>query len=164
MKKDYDLFRKINSFANRYNWLDKIGVFFAEWSGYIMIIVLVFLLWENRLDQDVFFRAIALSFFTRFFLLKIIRMFIVRSRPFIEHNVNLLVRRLSDLSFPSGHSTFFFTFSFIVWFYEPRIGSWMLLNSFFIGLSRIFVGVHYPLDILGGLFLGYLVAFLNYNF
>ncbi len=164
MKKDYDWFKKINDLANKYNWLDQIGVFFAEYSGFVMIFILIFLIWKDKLDEGLFFKAIALSFFTRFVLLKIIRRFIERNRPFITHNVNLLIRRLSDLSFPSGHSTFFFTLSFIIWFGNKEIGSWMLLNSFLIGLSRVFVGVHYPLDILGGSFLGYLIAFLNEKF
>ena len=164
MKKDYDWFKKINELAHQNNWLDRLGVFFAEYSGFIMVIYLVFLLWKNELDQDLFFRAIALSFFSRFVLLKVIRRFIVRSRPFTDHSVNLLIRRLTDQSFPSGHSTFFFTLSFVIWFYNQELGSWMLLNSFLIGLSRIFVGVHYPLDILGGSFLGYLVAFINKKF
>lgn len=164
MKKDYDWFRKINKFANRYNWLDQLGVFFAEYSGFIMIIYLIFLIWKDQLGEDIFFKAIALSFFARFILLKIVRRFVIRARPFTDHNVNLLIKRLKDLSFPSGHSTFFFTLSFVIWFYNQEVGSWMLLNSFFIGLSRIFVGVHYPLDILGGSFLGYLVAFLYNKF
>ena len=164
MQKDYDWFKKINRLANRYHWLDKLSVFFAEYSGIIMVFYLIFLLWKNELNQDLFFRAIALSFFTRFVLLKIIRKFVIRSRPFTDHNVNLLIRRLKDQSFPSGHSTFFFTLSFVIWFYNQEVGSWMLINSFLIGLSRVFVGVHYPLDILGGTFLGYLVAFLNKKF
>jgi len=164
MRKDYDWFKKINKFANKYNWLDSVGVFFAEYSGFVMIFYLIFLLYQNELSQDLFFRAIALVFLARFVLLKVIRRFIVRSRPFTDHSVNLLIRRLNDYSFPSGHSTFFFTLSFVIWFYNQDLGSWMLLNSFLIGLSRVFVGVHYPLDILGGSFLGYLVAFLNEKF
>ncbi len=161
MKKDYDLFKKINKFANRYNWLDYIGIFFAEYSGFVMIFYLIFLIWKDNFTPDLFFKAMALAFFTRFILLKIIRKFIIRNRPFTDHNVNLLIKRLTDLSFPSGHSTFFFTLSFVVWFNNSEVGSWMLLNSFLIGLSRIFVGVHYPLDILGGSFLAYLVAFIE---
>ena len=68
MKKDYDWFKKINKLANQKNWLDKIGVFFAEYSGFIMVVYLIFLLWKNELDQDLFFMAIALSFFSRFIL------------------------------------------------------------------------------------------------
>ena len=55
MKKDYDLFKKINKFANRYNWLDQLGIFFAEYSGFVMIFVMIFLLWKDQLEQDVFF-------------------------------------------------------------------------------------------------------------
>ncbi len=66
-------------------------------------------------------------------------------------------------SFPSGHSTTIFTVAGILSLYLRR-GSltWLLASAaLLIGLSRIAVGVHWPLDVLGGAFGGWLSAVLG---
>jgi len=66
-------------------------------------------------------------------------------------------------SFPSGHSTTIFTMAGILSLYLRR-GSltWLLAaTALLIGLSRIAVGVHWPLDVLGGAFGGWLAAVLG---
>lgn len=66
-------------------------------------------------------------------------------------------------SFPSGHSTTIFTVAGILSLYLRR-GSltWLLAAvALLIGISRIAVGVHWPLDVLGGAFGGWLSAVLG---
>lgn len=66
-------------------------------------------------------------------------------------------------SFPSGHSTTIFTVAGILSLYLRR-GSltWLLAAAaLLVGLSRIAVGVHWPLDVLGGAFGGWLSAVLG---
>ncbi len=66
-------------------------------------------------------------------------------------------------SFPSGHSTAIFTVAGILSLYLRR-GSltWLLAAvALLIGISRVAVGVHWPLDVLGGAFGGWLSAVLG---
>ena len=61
-------------------------------------------------------------------------------------------------AFPSGHATISFACATTLTFFVPRAAPLFFLLAAAIGWSRVYVGVHYPLDVLGGSFLGVLVA------
>ncbi|MDQ5820829.1 MAG: phosphatase PAP2 family protein [Actinomycetota bacterium] len=69
-----------------------------------------------------------------------------------------LVRVPTDYSFPSGHTATSFAAALILARAVPRRAWLFYALAAAIGFSRIYVGVHYPLDILGGAVLGLLVA------
>lgn len=112
------------------------------------------------------FEAFAAAFFTRFVLAEIIRFIWFRPRPFVVENfIPLISQSSTEASFPSGHATFYFSLATIVYFYNKKLGIIFFVASFFIALSRVFVGVHWPSDILAGAILGVLMGyFLNWLF
>ena len=71
---------------------------------------------------------------------------------------NQLVRAPHDGSFPSGHATVSFACATLLAFYAPRGAPAFFLLAAAIAWSRVYVGVHYPLDVLGGAVLGALLA------
>lgn len=79
-------------------------------------------------------------------------------RPFMESAVNQLVPHVPDPSFPSKHASFVFALAAASFFIARRFGYWMLLLAVLTGVSRVYVGVHYPGDIVGGFILGSLVS------
>ena len=79
-----------------------------------------------------------------------IKLAVDRPRPRLEH----LVRVPTDPSFPSGHAATSFAGATLLSWLAPRLAPWLALLAVAISYSRLYVGVHYPLDVLGGAALG----------
>jgi undecaprenyl-diphosphatase len=75
-----------------------------------------------------------------------------RARPFATGglNVNLLFYRPTDPSFPSNLSAVVFGLALAVWLMNKKTGTWLLVMAFVACFARVYVGIHYPSDILGG--------------
>jgi undecaprenyl-diphosphatase len=77
-------------------------------------------------------------------------------RPFADHpkHTLLLVHHGADNSFPSDHASVAFAIAFAVLIFHRRLGILLLVVAVGVGLDRIFVGVHYPIDVLTSVFVG----------
>ncbi len=92
---------------------------------------------------------------------------IARIRPY-DFNPDamnfLLVDTLSDFSFPSGHTLASFEGAGVLMFtHKKTLGYPALIIAFIIAFSRLYLYVHYPLDVLAGMILGILFAYLAYR-
>ena len=78
------------------------------------------------------------------------------ARPFADHpkQTVLLVHHGADNSFPSDHASVAFAVAFAVLMFHRRLGVLLLAVAVGVGLDRIFVGVHYPIDVLTSVFVG----------
>lgn len=160
MNIDLYIFNLINGLAFKWYWLDFIGFIIAKYSEYFLITALVLFLAINfRKYWRMVVEAMIAAIFTRLVLVEIIRWLWFRPRPFVINNVNLLIDyNAKEASFPSGHASFYFALSTIVYFYNKRIGIIFYVASLCIVLARVFVGIHWPSDILAGAILGILVG------
>lgn len=77
-----------------------------------------------------------------------------RTRPYDVVEVELLVAKLHDFSFPSGHTLVSFEAATALWFYHRKWGIAAFVLAALIGLSRLYLFVHYPTDVLVGAVLG----------
>lgn len=78
------------------------------------------------------------------------------ARPFADHpkQTVLLVHHGADNSFPSDHATVAFAVAFAVLVFHRRLGIVLVALAFGVGLDRILVGVHYPVDVATSLIIG----------
>ena len=78
-----------------------------------------------------------------------------RLRPFHDiPEARVLVGKGDSGSMPSGHASLWFAAAFIAFVYYPRSGYYMLPSAITIAFSRVYIGVHYPSDVLAGAVVG----------
>jgi undecaprenyl-diphosphatase len=65
-----------------------------------------------------------------------------------------MVFPLDEFSFPSGHTSAAFLVATVIAYFTPVLAIPMFIFAFLVGMARIYLGVHYPSDILGGIIFG----------
>jgi undecaprenyl-diphosphatase len=111
----------------------------------------------------------ALSAVTALLIVNIIKNFVQRLRPINDISINKSIRVLaevSDFSFVSGHSTVSFTiafFSFWILRKHYRFAYLIFIFPLLFAYSRIYLALHYPIDIFAGMVLGYFIAVIFYK-
>ncbi len=89
----------------------------------------------------------------------ILKPLIGRVRPCNQFpEISLLIPRITSPSFPSGHTMVGFAAAAVIYHYHHGLGLLAYVVAAIIGLSRIYLFVHYPSDVLGGLILGVAVS------
>lgn len=85
---------------------------------------------------------------------------IMRVRPFVlEEGLSLITRLPKDSSFPSGHTSASFATAVVLFKGLPKYaGIPALMLAFLIGMSRLYVGAHFPTDVLAGAVIGTVAA------
>jgi undecaprenyl-diphosphatase len=147
---DVKLFRAINRLSGRYLIVDKIMILISNKMRYVFFFIIITMLFRKRKVTMEAVMTILATLFMHF----LIKLFYFKPRPFIQRKVGILIPSKSDSTFPSKHTLLTFAVSTIICIYYRFLGSIMLGLSFLTGLSRIWVGHHYPSDILGSSVIG----------
>lgn len=163
---NYWLFSLINDMANQSIVLDALMIVISKVVPYIYIFILAGLYMQGFRTRN--FKLRGESFATGvLFVICLFGSFILGSmfyenRPFVDHTVVLIVNHAADASFPSDHAVGTMALACGILFYRWNLGTWMVYGSILVGISRVFVGNHYPGDILGAFILVWILTAL-YN-
>lgn len=149
-------FRLINDLAGHNIWLDRFMMFAADKMGYFLIFGVLFLAWRSSNRFKILIITIGSAILARVALVELIRYFFYNPRPYLAlEKVNILMNHEVSSSFPSGHATFYFALAVGVYLYNKKTGLSYLILAGLMGFARIFVSVHWPLDIIAGAVLGW---------
>lgn len=167
---DRDTFMYLNSLGvEDYDSFWSLATNITSWIPvYIFFFVLLFVNYQKKQASYMATTTILLLFFV-LFVVNQTKDLVARLRPNNDEEINAVIRILKTpvgFSFFSGHAaTSFAITTLIVLFLRKKIKwiwifyLWPLIFSF----SRIYVGVHYPLDIIAGAVFGVVTAFLFYG-
>lgn len=158
-----DAFRLINDLGKQYPYLNPVIVFLAEYMLYFLCLSIV-VYWFTRTNRNrmMVIQAV-IAFILAEILGKIAGQFHSHYQPFaVLPHVNQLIEHDIDNSFPSDHTILFFSVCISFWLVRKK-GEWLwLMLPFCVAISRIWVGVHYPIDVITGALLGVISALFVY--
>ena len=165
-KIDEYLFRLINSTG--WQKMDEVMILISsKWFWIPLYIFILYTLYKT-FQKDFFkvlFSLVILIFLADFGSVQLFKEIFQRARPcHLLEGIRVVDGCGSPFGFISSHAANSFSIAFFValllrkywWF--VNLFSWAVL----IGFSRIYLGVHYPFDILGGMFWGLFVSLLAY--
>lgn len=129
-------------------WITMLGEFGAVW----ILLALVLLLRKDTRKAGL---AVAIALVLDLVVCNLVlKNLVARPRPFWIREMTLLVPPPSEFSFPSGHTAASFAAVGALWREKNRLRIPVLVLAALIALSRIYLYVHYPTDVLGGLLVG----------
>jgi undecaprenyl-diphosphatase len=131
-------------------WLSKIGTYGLVW---LVIGLVVSLVWRRALP----FALVVLAVAAADGIATLLKVAIGENRP---SDKGSLITIPHSHSFPSGHTAVAFAAAAVLAWLVPRAAPAFLALALAIGYSRIYVGVHWPLDVVGGAVIGLVTALL----
>lgn len=146
----------------RQDWLTPIWIAITSLAddGWFWIVLSIFLLIPKKTRKAGVAALLALLI-NLCFTNVILKNVVARTRPYeVVEGLTVLIDKLKSFSFPSGHTACSFAAAYAYYRCLPqkKWGIAALVLAGLIGFSRLYVGVHYPTDVLGGAVVGMFAA------
>ena len=132
-------------------------------GGYLWIALGVALLFFKKTRPIGF--TVLISLLINFIITNVtLKDLIARPRPFVVNDtIVTLIKAPTSYSFPSGHTSGSFSAMLALYRWVPKkIGIPAIILASMIAFSRMYIGVHYPTDILGGIVVGFMSSIWAY--
>ncbi len=135
----------------------------AQYFIFLIPLILIYYLYthDNKRKASMEIILISVTSFSAWLIAHIIKNILKTSRPDIA--TDILMKNESIYAFPSGHTTLIFAVAAVLYFYHKKMAYAVALLGLAVGLSRVYIGVHYPIDVLGGIVLGITVGYAGYK-
>ena len=162
---DYRIYHGINQFVFDHDWLGRALSVLQTWAVPVLAIA-TFGLWllarpEGHRKWKLASASALASAALALLIAQVIGKIWPRDRPFAAHpGAHVWGSRSHDPSFPSDHASAAFGIAFAVFLFDRVVGSIFIAAATFISVGRVFVGAHYPADVLAGALVGLGAALL----
>lgn len=155
---DIQILDLIQNYANPF--LDQFFSVFTRLNdhGELWIVLLMIVGFKNKSKKLVYLGMIAIIL-ELVLVSGVIKPLIHRPRPYMEFPFELLIKKPSGWSFPSGHAASSFAVAGVLFFKKEPMRWFYILLAGLMGFSRLYLYVHYPSDVLVGSILGLLIGY-----
>lgn len=160
---DVAVTQAINSLSGRIGAVDFLMIWISAAGVPILIAAVVVQWWRKAFRQHVRHVLIAsgLSFLLGLALNQLVLLFVHRVRPYDAGITHLLIAKSADPSFPSDHATAGVAIAAAFLLHGlRRTGIGFLIAALLLMISRVYVGIHYASDVIGGAFTGSIAAII----
>lgn len=158
-----ELFRMFNDLGKEVMFLNPIMIFFAKYMKYFLLFGIIMYWFTRKRENRIMIISSMFAFVVAEVFGAIAGAIHSNNQPFAElSNVNQLIGHAIDNSFPSDHAIEFFSICITFLLFKKNLRYVWLAIAILVSFSRIWVGVHYPADILVGAILGIIGAALCY--
>ncbi|HEY7080117.1 MAG TPA: phosphatase PAP2 family protein [Nitrososphaeraceae archaeon] len=162
--KDYSLFLTVNN--SHYGLLNELMIWMTLYGREIVwiIVIIMFFIFGGWLGKKIAV-TIGISILVLTFLVPVIKNLVERPRPLVPL-VDFLLAADKEYAFPSGHATIVAAgLAVVLALYRGSarrtfISIILSIEAALVCISRVYVGAHYPLDVLGGILLGIGISFV----
>ena len=151
---DISLFFLIFGLSNHSLLLDDLMIFGARYLILLTFLIIFILIFKGNTAEKKAFLLTILALPVATLIIMGIHLFLFEPRPFVTFHFTPLYPFNPDASFPSRHASFMSIIAFSYLYYKSKWSALFLILMLLVGISRIYVGVHYPIDILGGIIVG----------
>lgn len=138
----------------------KVITHLGDKGAFWILLTLALLIYPNRKGRRIGFMCGVSMVIGLLVTNLVIKNWVARIRPYeldnvLFQNLKLIIAKADDWSFPSGHTTNSLACSWVLFRKAPKKwGIPALVLAILIALSRLYVGIHYPTDVLGGAVIG----------
>jgi undecaprenyl-diphosphatase len=152
---------------HRVPWLDNVMLSLSAVGrgGMVWIAISLALLVRRRIRWQQVARLVAALWLAALITDTFLKPAFGRDRPFLSTpDITVIGQRLADASFPSGHAATSMAGAIIISRFVPNLWPVWLLIACAVGYSRIYLGVHYPLDVAAGAIVGGIIGVLTVGY
>lgn len=127
-------------------------VFAAKYFFYLIgLITLVYLLFADNKTRIDILKISIISAPLALILARISSIFVYDTRPFVTDNVVPLIPHAADNGFPSDHTLAAMLIALVIFKFNRKIGMVLIILALLLGVARVLVKIHHPLDIAGSI-------------
>ena len=162
---DHQIVHSLGAIVGRYVWLDSTMIALSVYGPYVFELMLV-VLWfagSNKSAKDANRKRALYGFISALIAMAVnltLGSMIFRTRPYLRGESALLCPSATDSSFPSDHAAGGGSIATSIYYGKRVLGRALLVLAVLVCISRVYVGAHYPSDVIVGLVIGMLSAWL----